>query len=66
MNIVEIEEGTFAFPPTKRYLFKPSDDITALEAAYIAHFFSSLPYIQDVLQYNKWNLIQRHFELELA
>ena len=43
---------------SKRYDFTPQDDITALEAVWVAHFFVWRSYAP---QHPQWPLISRHF-----
>jgi len=53
------------FPqPTVLYNFVPQEDMTPLEAAWIAHFFVCLgtPGFSFAERYPKWRLIERHFE----
>lgn len=43
---------------SKRYDFTPQDDITPLEAVWIAHFFAWRAYAPE---HPQWQLIKRHF-----
>ena len=43
------------------FRFMPCDDITSVEAAWLAHFFASITF-SPVEDYEAWSIIQRHFE----
>lgn len=52
----------YANRQTRMYNFTPQSDITALEAAYLAHFFASLPFLSGT-DYEHWDKIKRHLTL---
>ena len=49
---------------TVQYRFDPQDDVTPLEAVWLAHFMCCIgtPGFSFAERYPKWRLIERHFE----
>ena len=46
-----------------QYKFVPQDDITPLEAVWIAHFLDIYRHAWDFTKFEQWELIKRHFQL---
>ena len=58
----EIKFLTIDAAPAGAYDFVPYNDITPLEAAYVAHFFAMFITGTRPENYPNWYIIERHFK----